>query len=141
MARKKAKYVHVRDIVSLYSSSNMIKRFCQGIGFSSIWREEDKVLEPCSKMERANMVTMGRPYSSHFYFHLLVIHKLRVIVPLKSFKVNFLATTNISPSQIMTNVWSIIRAFQLICCHFGVPRTIWVFLSFLAYRSSTTTVE
>lgn len=54
MAWKNISRVYVRDIVSLYSNPNMIKRFHYGIGFSNKGHEEDVILEPCSEIERVS---------------------------------------------------------------------------------------
>lgn len=71
MARKKTKYVHIWDIVSLNLSSNMINTFRHGNGFSNIRLEEVVVLEPYSQMERANMATSSKSSSPYFYSYVL----------------------------------------------------------------------
>lgn len=111
MDRKKTKYVCIWDIMSLYFITDMIKRFRQGIGFSNTWHEKKVVLEPCSKMERVNMAIVGGLSSPYFYFYLLFIHELEGFIPFTSFEEDFFAIINITPSQIMPNVWSIIRVF------------------------------
>lgn len=98
MDRKKEKYVHIRDIVSLYSNFDMIKKFHQGIGFSSTGRDQNVVIEPCSKTKRANMTTTDGSSAPCFYFYLLVIHELGVLIPFTSFEEDFLATINVPPS-------------------------------------------
>lgn len=98
MDKKNTKCVHVWDIVSLYSNSDMINRFSQGIGFSSTWHKEDLILEPCSEMERANMKTVGKSSTPYFYFHLHAIHDLGVLVPFTLFEVDFFKTVNVAPS-------------------------------------------
>lgn len=99
MARKKSKYVHVRDIMSLYSDSNMIAQFRQDIGFSSTEHKKDVILEPCSETERANMATSGGSSTPSFYMHLAVIHEFRVLTPFMPFEENFLATVNVAPPK------------------------------------------
>lgn len=75
---KKTKFIHARDITSLYSNSDMINMFRSGIRFSSIEREEDVIMELCLREERANMDTLYEPFSPHFYLYLPDIHELRV---------------------------------------------------------------
>lgn len=60
---KKFKIVHVQDISSLYSNTDMINRFLGGIRFSSTGREKDIVLKPFSRTKRANIDTSREPYT------------------------------------------------------------------------------
>lgn len=71
-------------------------------------------------MERDHMETMGGSSTSYFYLHLPVIHELGVMIPFTPFKSYFLTNANDTLSQITSNIWSIIRAFKIICCHMGV---------------------
>lgn len=72
---KKAKLVHVQEIASLYSTMDMINRFCHGIIFSSIRFKEDVFVELCSNGEMANMNNFGESFSLYFYIHLPIIHE------------------------------------------------------------------
>lgn len=69
---KKTKLIHVQDIASLYSNTDMINKFRGGIRFSSIGHEEDVVLEPCLGTEMANMDTSMELFAPYFIsIHLL----------------------------------------------------------------------
>lgn len=81
----KTKLIHVQDIVSLYSTVNMINRFYHGIIFSNTGCEDDMIMESYSKGERGNMNIFGEPSSPYFYIHLPIIHDLRVFIQLTSF--------------------------------------------------------
>lgn len=81
MSGKEANHVHVRNIVSLYSSSDMIVRFRPDIGFSILRHKENIILERCLEMERANMAIMGGLSTPYFYLHFHVIHELGVLIP------------------------------------------------------------
>lgn len=61
------------------------------------------------------MNTSGEPSPLYFYFRLSIIRKLGVLILFTSFEVNFIV-----PSQIVPNVWSMLRAFQIICCNLDV---------------------
>lgn len=102
----------------------MIARFHQSIG-----HKEDVILEPLSKMERANMATLDGSFFPYFYLHLLLIHELGVLIPFTPFEADFLATAN-ALSQVMANVWSITMAFEIPYCHLGVLPIIGTFLYF-----------
>lgn len=81
----------------LYSNSDMISSFCQGIGFSNIKREENVILELCSEIERAKMNIAGDMSSQFFYFYMSFIDKLRVLIPLTSIEGNILMNISVSP--------------------------------------------
>lgn len=63
---KKNKLVHIWDIVSMYSTVDMIDKFRHNIIFSGTVRERDIIMEPCSKEERAKMDTSGKNGCSLF---------------------------------------------------------------------------
>lgn len=50
-----------------------------------------------------------------YYLHLHVLRDLRVLIPFTLFKSEFQAIENFDPSQVMPNVWGVIRAFEIIC--------------------------
>lgn len=74
--------------MSLYSDFDMIARFFQDIGFSSIGHKEE-ILEPCSEIKRANMATVGGSFAYYFYLYLPIIHKLEVLIPFTPFEEDF----------------------------------------------------
>lgn len=78
------------------------------------------------------MDTFGDPSTPYFYLHLPVINELRVLVPFTTFKVGFLATINVAPSQITTNIWSMLRDFEIVCCSMGVSPVVRVYLTFFS---------
>lgn len=61
------------------------------------------------------MATLGDSFTPYFYLNLHVIHELGVLIPFTPFEANFLETASVSIFQITPNVWSIIRAFEIIC--------------------------
>lgn len=75
----------------------MIKRFHQGIGFYNTWCEDNKVLEPYSKMDIANMATVGGPHSPYFHSYLHVIHELGVLILFTPFEVDLLEFIDVAP--------------------------------------------
>lgn len=82
--------------MSLYSNSDMIRRFHQNIGFSSTGREEEVVLDPCSKTKKSNMATRGSSSAPYFYFYIIDIHKFRVLIPFAYSEEDFLAIINVT---------------------------------------------
>ncbi|KAI5408326.1 hypothetical protein KIW84_054233 [Lathyrus oleraceus] len=129
MVRKTAS-IHVRDITSLYSTVDMIDKFHHGILFSNIRRERVVLMDYCSKGERADMDTFGDPYALYFYLHLPIIHDFGVLISFSYFEIEFLIAANVAPPQVTPNVWSILKAFQIIYCNLGVSPSIRVILYF-----------
>lgn len=88
MARKTT-IIHVRDIISLYSTADMINKSRHDISFSSIGRERDVLIEHYLCGKRANMDNSEDPFVLYFYFHLPIICDLGVLDPFTSFEHNF----------------------------------------------------
>lgn len=61
-------------------------------------------MKPYSQDERENMNTFGDPSTPYFYTHLPIIYELMVLIPLTSFEIELLNSSNIAPSQITLNV-------------------------------------
>lgn len=72
----------------------------------------------------------------YFYLHFPIIYDLGVLVPLTSFKMEFLIVINVAPSQITPNVWGIVRAFHIVCHHLGAPPFVKVLLYFFRTESN-----
>lgn len=104
------------DIISLYSTEEIIDKSCHDIVFSNTSQERDVTVKPCLKEKRVNMDTSSMSFSPYFYIHLPIIYKLRVLIPFTSFKVEFLTATNVAHSRVTLNVCGILRAFQIVCC-------------------------
>lgn len=113
MVKKNAKCVLIREIVSLYADSNRIAGFRQNIRFSSTRHKKYVILDPCSKKEMVNMATLDGLFVPYFYLQLYVIHESGVLIPFMPFELNFLVTANVAPSHITSNVWTIIRIFNI----------------------------
>lgn len=116
---KKTKLVHVQHIASLYSNEEWLINF---------------IMKPCSKDERVNMDTSNDPFVPYFYIHYLVIYELRVMIPLKTFKIVFLTPPNFALSHVTPNAWGILRAFEIVCCSLEISPSIRVFLHFLGTK-------
>lgn len=94
---RKTKRIHVQDIISLYSTKDMINKFHHGIDFSSIGCERDMLMEHCSRDERENMDISSDSFALYFYLHFPFIYELGDLVPFSSFEIKTLTTTNVTP--------------------------------------------
>lgn len=129
-----AKRFSVHDFVYLYCDEKRVMAFHRKIGIFSTEHEEDVILKPCSKRDRVNMVVADDSLIRYFYFHFPVICDLGVLINFTLFEVEFLTIVNVAPSEIMPNVWGIIRAFEMLCLLLVVPPTIRVSFSFYSVR-------
>lgn len=76
------------------------------------------------------MTITGDSSAPYFYLNLPIIYQFGVLISFTPFEADFLATINVAPYQITPNVWSILRAFQIIYYNLGVSHIVWVFLFF-----------
>ncbi|KAI5415962.1 hypothetical protein KIW84_041121 [Lathyrus oleraceus] len=76
------------------------------------------------------MDTSKDPSALYLYLHLPVVYYLGVLVPFTSFKIELLTVVNVAPSQVNQNAWGILKAFQIMCCHFRVSPPARVLLYF-----------
>lgn len=93
------------------------------------------VLEPCSGTERANMNTYEEEFTPYFYLHRPIIDDLWVLIPFTFFKIDFLVTVNVNPSKITLNVWSTLKAFQIVSYSLGAFHIVGMFLSFYGIKA------
>ncbi|KAI5441883.1 hypothetical protein KIW84_011080 [Lathyrus oleraceus] len=84
------------------------------------------------------MVVRDDSLIPYFYLHLPVIYYLGVLIPFRIFEDELLTTTNVAPSEITSNVWSIIRAFKIQCRMLDVFPTVRLFFSFYSVQQNPT---
>lgn len=96
MDRKKAKYVNVRDTLSLHLNDGTITRFHPSIGFSSTGHKEDVILESCSETKGVNKATVGGSPFFTCIFQLFM--NWGVLISFTPFEVDFLVILNAIPS-------------------------------------------
>ena len=86
--------------------------------------------EPVCSDERTND---GEPY---FFLYQTVFKQIKLRLPLTDFKRDLLTEINVAPAQLHPNNWAFIRAFSILCNHFGHPPSVDVFLHFFEAKSS-----
>lgn len=97
-------FIHVRGIVSLYSTVDMMDKLCHGFSFSNTGIERNVLMEHCFRNEREDMNPFSGPFSLYVYFYLPIIYDLGVLIPFSSFETEFLTTVNVAPPQVIPNV-------------------------------------
>ena len=69
------------------------------------------------------------------FLYVTLFEKLGLRLPFNTFEKELLTVLNVSPSQLHPNSWAFIRAFQILCTHFGITPSSNMFLYFFELRS------
>jgi len=67
--------------------------------------------------------------------HLYLLSHLRLRLPFTFFEKELLTELNVAPCQLHPNAWGFIRAFEILCNHFGHPPSTDVFLYFFEAKN------
>jgi len=85
--------------------------------------------EPVCADDRANK---GEPF---FFLYFTVFKRIKLRLALTGFERELLTEINVAPAQLHPNSWAFMRAFVILCNHFGHPPSVDVFLHFLEAKS------
>lgn len=111
-----------------------ILRLRSDIPVSSTGNKEDIVLEPYLVGERVYITRPKGVFDEYFYFYSEVIEDFKVCIPFTDFESDLLKTLNITPSQLRSNGWGFIKAFELVCDAVGISLTLGLFFSFFKLK-------
>jgi len=100
-------------------------------------REDDSHLNVCIPPQgmpicvddRANN---GVPFT---FIYSAIFKRLRLRLPFTFFEKDLLTELNVAPCQLHPNAWAFIRAFEILCNHFGHPPSTDVFLHFFEAKN------
>lgn len=120
----------VRDFRSSYTFDEQILLFWSGMKVSSSGDEDWVILEACSPSERVTTLVSSDHPSSHFFFYLYFIKDMKVLFPISHFSMEVLRVFNIVSSQLFSNNWGYIRAFEMVCEELVITPNVGVFFSF-----------
>jgi len=100
-------------------------------------RESDAYISvhPCAEGEPVcvdNRANEGEPF---FFFYQTVFKRITQRLPFTSFERELLTEVNVAPAQLHPNSWAFVRAFSILCNHFGHPPTLDIFLHFFDVKS------
>ena len=76
--------------------------------------------------------TNGMPFT---FIYSAIFKRLRLRLPLTFFVKELLTELNVAPCQLHSNAWGFIRAFEILCNHFGHPPSTDVFLYFFEAKN------
>jgi len=100
-------------------------------------RESDAYVSvrPCGKGEPVcsdEWTNDGEPY---FFLYQTVFKRIKLRLPLTGFERALLIEINVAPAQLHPNSWAFMRAFSILCNHFGHLSSVDVFLHFFEAKS------
>ena len=107
---------------------------CKGRVFG---RESDAYVSvcPCAKGEPVcadDRTNEGEPF---FFLYSTVSKRIKLRLPFTGFERALLTEINMAPAQLHPNNWVFMRAFAILCNHFGHPPSVDVFLHFFEAKS------
>ena len=101
-------------------------------------REHDAYVSviPCNAGEPVCVDDCASPEEPPFFFmYSTVFKRVRVCLPLTGFKRALLTEVDVAPAQLHPNSWAFIRAFTILCNHFGHTPSMDAFLYFFEAKS------
>jgi len=123
--------------VSGFNSDQVIDRFRQGQRLCQS-NDVDVTVVRCGLDEPVCADIEADSASGHFcFFYSTLFSKVGLRLPLNSFEKTLLTELNVAPAQLHPNSWAFIRAFHILCTHFGVVPSVNVFLYFFEMKKST----
>ena len=109
---------------------------CKGRVFG---RESDAYVSvhPCAKGEPVCADDQANDGELFFFLYSIVFKRIKLHLPLTGFERALLTEISVAPAQLHPNSWDFMRAFTILCNHFGhpPPPSIDVFLHFSEAKS------
>jgi len=90
---------------------------------------------PCRLDEPVCSDESPDPERPFCFVYSTVFKRLRLRLPLTGFEHALLTEVNVAPAQLHPNSWAFVRAFSILCDHFGHTPSVDVFLSFFEAKS------
>jgi len=72
---------------------------------------------------------------SFFFLYATIFKRIKLRLPLTGFERALLTKINVAPAQLHRNSWAFVRAFGILCNHFGHTPSVDVFLYFFEAKS------
>jgi len=100
-------------------------------------REHDKFVKvmPCKVNEPVCCDESSDSEGSLCFIYFTIFKKLFLRLPFACFERALLTEINVSPAQLHLNSWAFVRAFSILCHHFGHLPSVDVFLHFFEAKS------
>ena len=75
------------------------------------------------------------PEEPFFFAYSTIFKRLKLCLPFTGFEGAFLTEVNVAPAQLHSNRWAFVRAFSILCSHFGHTPSVDVFLYFFEAKN------
>jgi len=92
-------------------------------------------IRPCSESEPVCVDDRANDGELFFFFYQTVFKRIRQRLLFSSFERELLTEVNVAPSQLHPKSWAFVRAFSILCNHFGHPPFVDVFLHFFEAKN------
>jgi len=96
--------------------------------------EQDVLVVRCELDEPMCANTSTDSSGPLFFFYSTLFSKVGLCLPQSSFEKELLTVLNVAPAQLHPNSWAFVRAFYILCMHFGVVLTSNTFLYFFEMK-------
>jgi len=93
-----------------------------------------KVL-PCREGEPVCIDDFTNSEDPFFFMYFTVFKRLKLRLPLTRFERALLTEVNVAPAQLHPNNWAFVKAFSILCNHFGHTSSVDVFMYFFEAKS------
>lgn len=113
----------VEDIGSYYTFDDEILHFPTWMEVSSSEDKETVILEACSPSDKVTTLVSPLIKDMGFVFHC------------SPFSIEVMRVLNIAPTQLFSNSWGFIKAFETACEYLDVTPALGVFFIFLYYQT------
>ena len=100
-------------------------------------KEHDKFVKvmPCGKGEPVCADESSDPEGPFYFIYSTILKRIKLRLPLTGFERALLTEVNVAPTQLHLNNWAFVRAFSILCDHFGHMPSVDVFLYFFEAKS------
>jgi len=123
----------LRRECSCFTSDHFITRYRRGQQLCQS-NEQDVLVTRC-ELDELVCANESTDSSGPFcFFYATLFSKVGLRLPLSSFEKDLLTVLNVAPAQLHPNSWAFVRAFHILCTHFGVVPTPNVFLYFFEMK-------
>jgi len=105
--------------------------------FQIFGREHDAYVsvQPCRAGEPVCVDDCASPEEPFFFMYSTIFKRIKLRLPFTGFKRALLKKVNVAPAQLHPNSWAFVRAFSILCNHFGHTPSVDVLLYFFEAKN------
>ena len=92
-------------------------------------------VQPCREGKPVCVDDRANPKEPFFFMYSKIFQQIKLHLPFTGFERVLLTEVNMAPSQLHPNSWAFVRAFSILCNHFGHTPSVDVFLYFFVMKN------